>query len=125
MKIAGIVAEGKRVGRTLGFPTANIHPDTNMHAPDKNGVYVARIALADGSLLPCVLNQGRHPTLPEGASTIEAHILDYTGDLYGQHVQIEYLEFLRPEIRFESIEALRTQIAKDEAATRAWFKNNC
>lgn len=83
MQITGQVQQGKRVGRQLGFPTANIQPDNPALLPAQNGVYVARIVLADGRVLPCVLNKGRHPTLPEGAATVEAHILDFHEDLYG------------------------------------------
>lgn len=68
-----------------------------------------------------MLNKGRHPTLPEGAATVEAHILDFHEDLYGQRVRVEFLRFLRPETRFPNPEALREQIARDEAAARAWF----
>lgn len=121
MQITGQVQQGKRVGRQLGFPTANIQPDNPALLPAQNGVYVARIVLADGRVLPCVLNMGRHPTLPEGAATVEAHILDFHEDLYGQRVRVEFLRFLRPETRFPNPEALREQIARDEAAARAWF----
>ena len=91
MQITGQVQQGKRVGRQLGFPTANIQPDNPALLPAQNGVYVARIVLADGRVLPCVLNKGRHPTLPEGAATVEAHILDFHEDLYGQRVRVEFL----------------------------------
>ncbi|NLD58765.1 MAG: FMN adenylyltransferase [Clostridiales bacterium] len=121
MHITGIVSEGKRIGRRLGFPTANILPDPESPPPKRNGVYIASIALEDGRTLPCILNQGRHPTLPEGAPTIEAHVLDFDGDLYGQRVEVLYLKYLRPERRFESPEALRSQIASDETRAREWL----
>ena len=113
MKITGIVSAGKRVGRTLGFPTANITPDDGMALPARDGVYAARVTLCDGRALACVLNKGKHPTLPEGAPTVEAFILDFHEDLYGQRVGVEFLAFLRPEQRFESPQALRAQIAQD------------
>ncbi len=124
MRIRGIVSGGKRIGRRLGFPTANISPDGGAFPAVENGVYIARIHLEDGRALPCVLNQGTHPTLPEGPPTIEAHILDFDGDLYGQHVAIDYLAFLRPEIRFESVDQLRREIARDEERARIWFALN-
>lgn len=121
MQITGVVAAGKRIGRTLGFPTANILPDEGCALPSQNGVYAALLTLADGRALPCVLNKGRHPTLPEGAATVEAFVLDFTGDLYGQRVRVDFLAFLRPETRFPDMEALRAQIARDTENARAWF----
>ena len=121
MQISGVVATGKRIGRTLGFPTANILPDEGCALPSQNGVYAALLTLADGRALPCVLNKGRHPTLPEGAATVEAFVLDFTGDLYGQRVRVVFLAFLRPETRFPDKEALRAQIARDTENARAWF----
>ena len=121
MQITGVVAVGKRIGRTLGFPTANILPDEGCALPSQNGVYAALLTLADGRALPCVLNKGRHPTLPEGAATVEAFVLDFTGDLYGQRVRVDFLAFLRPETRFPDKEALRAQIARDTENARAWF----
>ena len=121
MQITGVVAAGKRIGRTLGFPTANILPDEGCALPSQNGVYAALLTLADGRALPCVLNKGRHPTLPEGAATVEAFVLDFTADLYGQRVRVDFLAFLRPETRFPDKEALRAQIARDTENARAWF----
>ena len=121
MQITGVVAAGKRIGRTLGFPTANILPDEGCALPSQNGVCAALLTLADGRALPCVLNKGRHPTLPEGAATVEAFVLDFTGDLYGQRVRVDFLAFLRPETRFPDKEALRAQIARDTENARAWF----
>ena len=121
MQITGVVAAGKRIGRTLGFPTANILPDEGCALPSQNGVYAALLTLADGRALPCVLYKGRHPTLPEGAATVEAFVLDFTGDLYGQRVRVDFLAFLRPETRFPDKEALRAQIARDTENARAWF----
>ena len=106
---------------TSGFPTANILPDEGCALPSQNGVYAALLTLADGRALPCVLNKGRHPTLPEGAATVEAFVLDFTGDLYGQRVRVDFLAFLRPETRFPDKEALRAQIARDTENARAWF----
>lgn len=121
MRITGVVTAGKHVGRTLGFPTANILPDEGCVLPAQNGVYAAVLTLADGRALPCVLNKGRHPTLPEGAATVEAYIFDFEGDLYGQRVAVDFLAFLRPETRFADKEALRAQIERDAANARAWF----
>ena len=69
----------------------------------------------------CMLNQGVHPTLPEGKPTIEAHVIDSRGDLYGRRVRVEYLHFLRPEHRFSDVEALRAQLLRDRETVRAWL----
>ena len=122
MIVKGRIVHGKQLGRTLGFPTANLQPDHMPEVPPQNGVYAAWLYLEEGKLrLPCVLNQGRHPTAPEGPPTIEAHVLDFSGDLYGQRASVEYLRFLRPERKFDSLEALREQIARDGADARAYF----
>lgn len=124
MRISGTVQPGKRIGRTLGFPTANIAPDAPEALPRENGVYAARLTLADGRTLPCVLNKGRHPTLPEGAASVEAHLFDFDENLYGQRVEVEFLCFLRPERRFDDPAQLADQIACDAARARAWLREN-
>lgn len=124
MRITGVVAAGKHVGRTLGFPTANILPDEGCVLPEQNGVYAALLTLSDGRTLPCVLNKGCHPTLPEGVATVEAYIFDFEGDLYGQRVAVDFLDFLRPETRFADKEALRAQIERDTANARTWFASH-
>lgn len=122
MIISGEIVHGKQLGRTLGFPTANLRPDREGAAAEANGVYVATIRLeGDPRPLPCMLNQGCHPTAPGGAPTIEAHILDFSDDIYGRRAEVETLAFLRPERRFESLDALKAQLVRDLAATRAYF----
>lgn len=117
-EITGKVVGGKRVGRTLGFPTANIQPDRAYVLPG-NGVYAARISVpGEARMLPCVLNQGSHPTLPEGGQTIEAYILDFDRDIYGEAVKVQYIRFLRPERKFDSLDALKAQIAMDAEDAR-------
>lgn len=121
MALIGIVEHGKQLGRRLGFPTANIRPEGDPTLP-ANGVYAATVLIeGEADPRPCMLNQGKHPTVPEGKPTIEAHLLDYDGDLYGKRLRVEYLHFLRPERAFESLEALREQLAQDLEATRRWF----
>lgn len=115
--ITGKVVGGKHIGTQLGFPTANIEPEGEYSLPE-NGVYAAKISIEGGKPLVCVLNQGKHPTLPEGAPTIEAFILDFSGDIYGKNVAIEYIAFIRKEKRFDSIDALKAQIASDVESVR-------
>ncbi len=120
LTITGQVLQGKKIGRRLGFPTANIaYPLDGCNMPC--GVYLAVVTLGDGRVLNGVLNQGHHPTLPEGPPTVEVHLLDFDGDLYGQQVRVEYLKFLRPEMKFPSVEAMRQQIFGDIDVAREWF----
>ncbi|MBY0400229.1 bifunctional riboflavin kinase/FAD synthetase [Myxococcota bacterium] len=122
----GRVAVGDRRGRTLGFPTANLAPDTEiLPAP---GVYFGRLKrldegrFADGAGLPVVTNVGYRPTFRDGRDLVaEAHVLDFQGDLYDLEVDLSFDGRLRGEIRFESVDALRAQIARDVAAARARF----
>lgn len=120
MIVTGVVAHGKALGRRLGFPTANLAPDGPVMS--ENGVYAAAFWL-EGEPLPrrCMVNQGVHPTAPEGLPTIEAHLLDFSGDLYGRRARIEYLRFLRPEHRFDGLDALKAQLRRDLEATRAYL----
>ena len=91
-RVCGVIVHGKHLGRTLGYPTANVRPDRPGDAAARNGVYVATIRLEGyPEPLPCMLNQGCHPTAPEGAPTIEAHILDFSDDVYGLRAEVEYL----------------------------------
>ena len=119
MKITGTVVRGKQLGRTIGFPTANIQPDNPDSVTAQNGVYVAVISIEGyPGRLPCMLNQGSHPTAPEGAPTIEAHILDFSDDIYDRRAEVEYLSFLRPERKFPSLDALKEQLKEDMRETR-------
>ena len=117
-KISGKVIEGKRMGNKLGFPTLNIDPVGNDLPED--GVYIGS-AFFGGEARPCVINQGVQPTLPSGERRIEAHILDFQGDLYGQNVELTYLSYIRPERKFASKEELVAQLAEDVRVAREWF----
>jgi len=115
--IKGAVVRGVRRGHKLGFPTANLVLDERLITP-ANGVYAARI-LWDGANHAGVVNIGQRPTFEDQAeTTLEAHVLDFTGDLYGKTVQVEFVKRLRPEQRFESAEALIAQMKTDVANTR-------
>lgn len=121
--IRGRIVHGKHLGRTLGFPTANVQPDKPVEQPEANGVYVAWIRVEGyPKPLPCMVNQGRHPTAPDGPPTIEANILDFHDDIYGLRAEVTYLKFLRPERKFDSLEALKAQLSQDQQATRRYFE---
>ena len=121
MVIDGIVEQGKHLGRRLGFPTANVRPERVTGEWPANGVYVAALWLSgeDRAWL-CMLNQGLHPTAPEGKPTIEAHVLNFAGDIYGRAVRVEYLRFLRPEQRFADLDGLIAQLNQDRVAVHQW-----
>jgi len=120
--LTGRVIPGKQLGSQLGFPTANIAYDPADRCWPAEGVYAGLAEIeGDGTAYVTVLNQGRHPTAPGGAPTVEAHLLDYCGDpLYGRKLRLTYCLFLRPETRFPTLEALRKQLAQDCAAARRW-----
>lgn len=117
--ISGEVVHGKALGRKLGFPTANIAPDARKAIP-KSGVYAVTVdGLPDGRRHPGVLNIGRRPTVDGELAplSIECHILDWQGDLYGHRLTLTIHRRLRDERRFPTLAALREAIAADIAAT--------
>jgi riboflavin kinase / FMN adenylyltransferase len=112
--VAGEVVTGDRRGRTLGFPTANLIPPDGYVVPG-HGVYAAR---ANGK--PAAVNVGVRPQFQTGrGELIEAYLLDFDGDLYGQELRIEFMKRLRGERRFPSVDALVEQMARDVEQTRA------
>ena len=118
--IEGTVIEGERQGRKLGFPTANLDTDGLILPP--NGVYAAHARL-DQATHRAVLNIGLRPTLasPEPTLQLEAHLLDFNGELYGQAMEIELVERLRDEQRFDSTDELAAQISRDIERARTLF----
>ncbi len=118
--LAGPVVQGDRLGRQLGFPTANLDP-AGLALPPR-GVYAVH-ALAGGRTYRAVLNIGTRPTLarPEPQLRVEAHLLGFQGDLYGQELELTFVEKLRDERRFASLADLRRQIHKDILAAQARF----
>ncbi|MFO7248013.1 MAG: bifunctional riboflavin kinase/FAD synthetase [Bacillota bacterium] len=119
--ITGRVVAGNRIGRTLGFPTANVETAEPYVIP-AHGVYAAEVAWR-GTVYEAVVNIGVRPTVTDRAEpTIEAHLLDFAGDLYGETIAVRFLHYLRPERRFSDLDALRAQIARDIEAARTWRK---
>jgi riboflavin kinase/FMN adenylyltransferase len=117
-RVSGVVEIGDQRGRTLGFPTANIPLDHDQVWPAL-GVYAARVQAGRERHLAAV-NIGVRPTIygPDGAPLLEAHLLDYDGDLYGNVLAIELVERLRPEQRFNGLDELVTQLRSDVALAR-------
>ncbi len=113
--ITGRVTSGAGRGRSLGFPTANIEPDLPLLVP--RGVYGGRVEI-EGRRYPAVVNIGVRPTFGETVLAVEAHLLDFSGDLYTRTVRLEFVERLRDEMRFPSVEGLKAQIGRDIEAAR-------
>lgn len=117
--LRGTVVGGNRVGRTLGFPTANIRVDDPAKVIPRIGVYAVRVTI-EGRLYAGMLYIGSRPTLcGSGDLSIEVHILDFSGDIYRRTVSVAFVRFVREDIRFASLDALRRQLEKDRTAVRA------
>ena len=113
----GTVAHGDKRGRTLGFPTANLVPDPRLVVPD-HGIYACR-AHVDGQEHVAAVNVGVRPTFKTGRGLlVEAFLLDFDGDIYDRELRLDFLERLRGERRFDSVEALVAQMGRDVAETR-------
>ena len=112
------VGHGRRLGRTIGVPTANLVAPPHVLLP-RRGVYAAKVTLPDGRAFGGVTNVGVRPTVNHGQDvTVEPWILDFDGDLYGQKLRVEFFRRLREERKFDSLEALRAQIQCDALRTR-------
>lgn len=112
--ITGSVAHGFQEGRRIGFPTANIVPESAEKLVPGNGVYATRVSVEGDEWMPAMLNIGTNPTFQRQQTTIEAHIIGFEGDIYGQKVRVEFGRKLRDEQRFESVEALQKQLEADK-----------
>lgn len=115
--IEGEVVHGDKRGREIGVPTANVALGDYMRPA--YGVYATRTRLADGRVLDGVANLGVRPMYPTDDPLLEVWMFDFAGDLYGQVVETQLIARLRPELRFDSLDALKVQIAADAAAARA------
>ena len=119
--LAGEVAHGDERGRELGYPTANLVPDPRFVTP-AHGVYAARATTSDGQTLPAAVSIGVRPTFVTGrGELIEAYLLDFSGDLYGTRLELGFLKRLRGEKRFDSVDALIDQMARDVEDARAIY----
>ena len=114
--LTGEVISGRRIGRTLGIPTANLARKDDLIVPNC-GVY-ACLACFDGEKHPAVANIGNRPTVGGHRTTVEPWILDFDGDLYGKEITLEFYAFIRPEQRFSSLAELKAQIHRDADAAR-------
>ncbi|MFI3293308.1 MAG: riboflavin kinase [Rikenellaceae bacterium] len=110
MIVRGVVVEGKKLGRKLGFPTANILISEDLNV--SNGVYRSEVKVA-GTTYRAITNVGNNPTTGVVSRRVESYIFDFKGDIYGQIIGVSLIAKIRGEIKFESIEMLRAQVLKD------------
>ncbi len=113
------VRPGDRRGRTIGFPTANLSLED--HVEPALGVYAVRVEIEEGphkGVYDGVANVGRRPTFDKQDVLLEVHIFDFGGDIYGQHAAVSFIDYLRPERKFDGLDALKAQIALDSARAR-------
>ncbi|MBQ2956458.1 MAG: riboflavin kinase [Clostridia bacterium] len=113
--LEGKVVYGKQLGRTIGFPTANIDVEDMEACPA--GVYCG-VSRVDETDYRVIINIGRHPTVPEGPPTVEAHLIGFEGNLYGRTLSVRLTGYLRGEKKFASLDELKAQLELDREAAR-------
>ena len=118
-RMSGRVAHGDKKGRTIGFPTANIH--LHRIATPLRGVFAVELFGLEGEPLTGVANLGTRPTVCGMRTLLEVHLFDFEGDIYGKHVHVDFLHKLRDERRFESFDELKAQILRDAEQARHFF----
>lgn len=118
--LSGTVIEGKKIGRTLGFPTANIKIDQLKFLP-KKGAYITEV-LIEGEKHQGMLSIGDNPTIEGAAFSVEVYILDFDKNLYGKIIEVRFLAFLHEEIKFGSLEELTLRLKKDKELTERFFQ---
>ena len=119
----GTVVNGKKLGGTIGYPTANIDIKETYKLIPKNGVYVVKSTIHK-KIVFGMMNIGNRPTVNGNHQTIEVHFFDFNQDLYHQNLTIELIYFLRDEQKFDGIDSLVSQLKKDEETARDYLKNN-
>lgn len=112
--------DGKRMGRRIGFPTANLHPEEYLILP-REGIYITR-TLYNGEFYSSLTNIGRNPTFEDSEKvSVETHILNFNRDIYRSNIEVFLLSFLRDELKFENAQELSKQILLDVSAAREYF----
>jgi riboflavin kinase/FMN adenylyltransferase len=117
--LTGIIRKGKQLGRTIGFPTANLKIEENYKLIPKKGVYIVQSVLNDKTVYG-MMNIGVNPTVGGESTSIEIYFLDFSGDLYNQKIQVSLLEPIRSEEKFASIDLLKAQLEKDKNTLKAF-----
>jgi len=119
--LTGTVVKGKQLGRTIGFPTANLKIAEDYKLIPKNGVYVVK-SILDGNEVYGMMNIGTNPTVDGKTLSIEVNYLDFDGDLYGRKISISMLYYIRDEQKFASVDILRDQLAKDKITAQNFIR---
>ncbi|MBI1424667.1 MAG: bifunctional riboflavin kinase/FAD synthetase [Gammaproteobacteria bacterium] len=119
-RMSGRVAHGKKLGRELGFPTANIH--VHRKATPLQGIFVVEVFGIEGEPLPGVASLGTRPTVDGKTTILEVYLFDFNRDIYGEYLQVSFLHKLRDEVRYTTLEALKVQIARDVENAQAYFQ---
>lgn len=120
--LTGTIVKGRKIGRTINFPTANIHIDETYKLIPKIGVYIVR-TLINNKTYYGITSIGTNPTVNGDTKTVETHLLDFEGDLYGETLEISFLKYIREEKKFESVQELQNAIEEDESFARAYLNN--
>ncbi len=121
-ELNGIVVKGNQLGRTIGFPTANIDIKSDIKIIPKKGVYAVEIQLSDNTYYIGMMNIGNRPTINEELKeTIEVNIFDFDQTIYSQEIKVKLFNRIRDEYKFESIDQLKEQLSKDEKTCRSYF----
>ncbi len=120
--LSGTVVKGKQLGRTIGFPTANIELEEEYKLVPKNGVYIV-VAEIDGKSVYGMMNIGFNPTVQGEKRTIEVHFFDFDLDIYNRHIRVAILQRIRSEEKFESVEFLKIQLGKDKDFSIQYIQN--
>jgi riboflavin kinase/FMN adenylyltransferase len=121
-RLSGMVVKGKQLGRTIGFPTANLHVSEPYKLVPGDGIYAVRVIRGDQQYNG-MLSIGMNPTVDGKERTIEVNILDFEADLYGETLILEFVKRLRSEEKFDSLDALKKQLEDDRDNTRKIFSN--
>lgn len=124
--LTGRVQGGRQIGRTIEYPTANIAPEDPQVVLPESGVYISEVVL-DGVVYMGMSYYGSTPTITSDGvirQTVEVFLFDFHGDLYGKELEISFREFIRPDEKFPSLEALRLQLRKDEERSREFFRSH-
>jgi riboflavin kinase / FMN adenylyltransferase len=117
-EINGLVVKGQQIGRSIGFPTANIHIPNSYKLIPHDGVYAVE-AKIDGAIYKAMLNIGNRPTVDGTKKTVEAHLFDFQGDLYNKLITVYFKEFIREEKKFNDLDELKSQLTKDQKTAKS------
>ncbi len=120
-RMCGRVAHGDKIGRTLGIPTANIHLHRNVSPVQ--GIYVVEVYGINSRPWPGVASVGTRPTVGGTRALLEIYLLDFDEEIYGRHLNVDFLHKIRDEEKFDSLESLKQRILEDIKETRHWLKN--